>query len=116
MPTCAAVSGHCGCRRILVCAGDGVVLVGGGTVPMRAYEGPPGISLGRVRPGGPCRARRRCAHGRGGRCPGRGPACRGRTVVSGLWWFVAAVGLGPDADLAGGRRLTGDQTAAVALW
>jgi hypothetical protein len=31
-----------------VCAGDGVVLVGGGTVPMRACEGPPGISLGRV--------------------------------------------------------------------
>ena len=50
--------GHAVCRRILVCAGDGVVLVGGGTVPMRAYEGPPGISLaeasreGRVAHGG----------------------------------------------------------------
>jgi hypothetical protein len=40
MPTCGANSGHCGCRRILVCAGTGAVLVSGGTVPMRAYERP----------------------------------------------------------------------------
>lgn len=37
---CGAGSGHSGCRRILVCAGMGVALVGGGTVPMRAYERP----------------------------------------------------------------------------
>src|SRR5215472_9022217 len=37
---CGAGSGHSGCRRSLVCAGTGVVLIGGGTVPMRAYERP----------------------------------------------------------------------------
>ena len=34
------------------------------------------VSLGRVRPGGPCRARRRCVHGRDRRCPSRGMAHR----------------------------------------
>src|SRR6266567_1407884 len=87
MPTCGADSGHCGCRRILVCAGTGVVLVGGGTVPMRAYERPSRCLLaecvreGRVAHGGAvltvgvdaARVEDRLVGGRLG-CPGCGGA------------------------------------------
>jgi hypothetical protein len=112
MPTWAAVSGQSGCRRILVCAGVGVVLVGGGTVPMRAYVGPPGVLLAEC-PGGPCSAWRRCAHGRGGCCRGRGSAGRGPVGVSGLWWCAGSVGVGSGAGAAG--WFGGGERAAAAV-
>jgi hypothetical protein len=70
-------SRHAVCRRILVCA------VVGGRVRWRRHRADEGIRRpsrylsGRGVPGGPCRARRRCAHGKGRCCLGRGPACQG---------------------------------------
>jgi len=70
-------SRHAVCRRILVCA------VVGGRVRWRRRRADEGIRRpsrylsGRGVPGGPCRARRRCAHGKGRCCLGRGPACQG---------------------------------------
>lgn len=46
-----------------------------------------------------------------GCCSGRGPACRWRVGVSGLWWAVAAVGLGSDAGVAGCGWSQGGPTA-----
>ena len=92
---------HAVCRRILVCA------VAGGRVRWRRHRADEGIRRpsrylsGRGVPGGPCRARRRCAHGRGRCCPGRGPACQRRAGVPGLRGAAGAVGVGPGAGAAG---------------
>ncbi|MDQ1031395.1 hypothetical protein QF035_008977 [Streptomyces umbrinus] len=77
---CGTLGSFASTRSVSVPA-DEEVQIWGGTLPTRGMRKALPVSLGRA-PGGPCSARRRCAHGRGRPGAGRSSPGAGRVGLS----------------------------------